>query len=116
MTGGCIGVHKLTAYRSGTQICLLAAKASVGFDIVRLTIVLLCEIYTSGIYAHETRVRKMHAYEVHAHEVHANEMHAYDTHVREMRAREVHAHKIDAREMHARKIRAYKIFAYLIRQ
>jgi hypothetical protein len=77
-TAGCIRVHKLTAYRSGTQTRLLAAKAQV---VLRLTIVLLYEIHTSRVYAHETRARKMHAYDV------------------------------NARKMHARKIRASKIFA-----
>ena len=71
-------MHKLTAYRSGTQTRLLAAKAyKEGFDIVRLTIVLLCEIHTSGVYVHETRTREMHAYEVHARETHAHEIYAY---------------------------------------
>ena len=38
------------------------------------------EIYTSGVYAYETRVRKMHACEVHANEMHADDKHAHNMH------------------------------------
>jgi len=64
----------------------LAAKA-IGFDVVHLTIVLLCEMHTSGVYAHETRVREMHAYEMHAGETHAGETHAGEIHAYKMHAR-----------------------------
>jgi hypothetical protein len=49
------------------------SRASISF---RLTIVLLYEMHTSGIYTHGTRARKMHAYEIHARETHAHEVHA----------------------------------------
>jgi hypothetical protein len=74
---------------------------SRAFDIVRLTMVLLCEMHTSGLYAHETRAREMHAYEVRAHEVHAHEVHAQEVHAHEVHAREVHAQEVHAHEVHA---------------
>ena len=76
--------------QSGIQTRLLAAKAQ-GSDVIHLTIVLLCEMHISGVYAHETRVREMHAYEVHAYETHAHEVHAHEVHANEMHAYETHA-------------------------